>query len=68
MRIGYQHPARYINKKGIPGQLKFHMIGCRVDGGPGLPPGKCEKCGESVEKELVRFLASLDARSLKGPK
>lgn len=55
MRAGYNPPNRYTTKRGTPGSLRFHAFGCRVSGGPGLPPGACAKCaeGETHAREMA---------------
>lgn len=44
------------------GVYRYHAYGCRVDGGPGLPAGRCGKCSESdtVEKAFIAALLRLD--------
>lgn len=57
---GYQPPAREALTRGS-GALKFHALGCRVDGGAGLPPGRCRKCREDQpEAMFVRSLMRAD--------
>lgn len=50
--FGYQPPASEL------GRYRHHAYGCAVDGGPGLPAGRCGKCAgpDSVE---TAFLAGL---------
>lgn len=50
-----------VNGKGV-GRLRFHALGCRVDGGRGLPFGVCLKCADSVADAYVRTLMRIDRR------
>ncbi|MBB1482505.1 hypothetical protein H5392_01360 [Tessaracoccus sp. MC1865] len=56
---GYQPSHRYQRS----GRLKFHAVGCWVDGGAGLPRGVCEKCAESPVDEYLRSLMRVDRRA-----
>lgn len=48
---GFQPQQRWAN-----GVLRFHAVGCWVAGGPGLPPGVCQKCRDTPGAALSRLL------------
>ena len=56
---GYQPPATYTRS----GRLKFHAVGCWVDGGEGLPRGVCRKCADSYVDQYFRSLMRIDRRA-----
>ena len=59
---GYQLPNRSsVNGKGI-GRLRYHALGCRVDGGAGLPAGQCLKCQDTVADAYFKNLMRIDRR------
>lgn len=61
-RAGYQLPNRSsVKGRGI-GRLTFHALGCRVDGGRGLPPGVCLKCEDTVVDAYYKSLMRIDRR------
>lgn len=60
--LGYQPPARSTGRYDV-GRLLFHAIGCRVDGGQGLPPGVCLKCHDGgIVNQYYRTLMRVDMR------
>ena len=61
--VGHQPLYRVTAKKAGAGALKFHALGCRVDGGAGLPPGRCEKCRDSIADGYFRSLMRIDRRA-----
>lgn len=58
---GYQPPARY----GTTGSLRWHMGGCVVNGGKGLPRGACKKCAETIDRKFYKALMRQDQRRKK---
>lgn len=58
---GSQPPQTAYSRSGR-GRLLFHAIGCRVDGGPGLPPGVCLKCLDTARNRYFEALMRSDRR------
>lgn len=58
-RFGHQPPHR-ASKTGRP---LFHALGCRADGGPGLPPHACLKCGDDIADARIRLLMRMGERA-----
>lgn len=63
-RAGFQPPHRANRNRAGYGRLRFHALGCRADGGDGLPPGTCGKCVQSATTEYRDSLMRLDRRVL----
>ncbi|MGC5584138.1 hypothetical protein ACPYOC_07305 [Ornithinimicrobium sp. W1665] len=59
---GHQLPNRTRAGKG-PGGLRFHALGCIVDGGSGLPPGVCDKCTDDISSRYVSTLMRVDRKA-----
>lgn len=57
--FGWQPP----HKAATGGRLRFHAVGCRADGGTGLPPGTCQKCKSDAADEYRELLKRIDKRA-----